>query len=136
MRRRAFTFVSNDSPTSWGLEVADPNGAPGFGTSRRRALGTKKGCFLKAHAGSEAFDKVSLPMPETERIYRRIASERSTGLIGDQISVADLVRRFETGRNVIQKVLARMQEDGLVEKTAGHGWGHVICFRWSSESRC
>ena len=86
----------------------------------------KKGYFLEADAGSEAFDKVSLPMPETERIYRRIASERFAGLIGDQISVADLVRRFETGRNVIQKVLARMQEDGLVEKTAGHGWDHVI----------
>ena len=82
----------------------------------------KKGYFLKADAGSEAFEKISLPVPETERIYRQIASERFASLIGDQISVADLVRRFATSRSVIQKVLARMREDGLVEKTAGHGW--------------
>lgn len=82
----------------------------------------KKGYFLKAAAGSEAFETVSLPVPETERIYRQIASERFASLIGDQISVADLVRRFKTSRSVIQKVLARMQEEGLVEKTAGHGW--------------
>lgn len=82
----------------------------------------KKGYFLEADAGSEAFEKVSLPVPKTERIYRQIASERFASLIGDQISVADLVRRFDTSRSVIQKVLARMQEDGLVEKTAGHGW--------------
>lgn len=82
----------------------------------------QKGYFLEADAGSEAFEKISLPVPETERIYRQIASERFASLIGDQISVADLVRRFETSRSVIQKVLARMQEDGLVEKTVGHGW--------------
>ncbi len=82
----------------------------------------KKGYFLEADVGSEAFDNVNLPMAETERIYRQIASERFAGLIGDQISVADLVRRFQTSRSVIRKVLASMQEDGLVEKTAGHGW--------------
>jgi DNA-binding GntR family transcriptional regulator len=82
----------------------------------------KKGYFLEADASSDAFEKIGLPMPETERIYRQIASERFAGLIGDQISVADLLRRFDTGRSVIHRVLARMQEDGLVEKTAGHGW--------------
>ncbi|NJO36513.1 MAG: GntR family transcriptional regulator [Rhizobiales bacterium] len=82
----------------------------------------KKGYFLIADAGSEVFENVSLPVPDTERIYRQIASERFAGLIGDQISVADLIRRFATSRSIIQKVLARMQEDGLVERTAGHGW--------------
>lgn len=82
----------------------------------------KKGYFLEADVDSEAFEKIDLPMPETERIYRQIASERFASLIGDQISVSHLVRRFETSRSVIQKVLARMQEDGLLEKTAGHGW--------------
>lgn len=82
----------------------------------------KKGYFLEAGVGSEAFEAIELPMPETEQIYRQIASERFANLIGNQISVADLVRRFKAGRSVIQKVLARMQEEGLVEKTAGHGW--------------
>jgi DNA-binding GntR family transcriptional regulator len=82
----------------------------------------KKGYFLELAAGSQAFDDVELPVPETERIYRQIASERFANLIGNQISVGDLVRRYDTSRSVIQKVLARMQEDGLVEKASGHGW--------------
>ncbi len=82
----------------------------------------KKGYFLQIGAGSKAFENIELPVVETEKIYRQIASERFANLIGNQISVGDLVRRYAASRSVIQKVLARMQEDGLVEKTAGHGW--------------
>lgn len=82
----------------------------------------KKGYFLEMDAAGEAFETIDLPVPETERIYRQIASERFANLIGNQISVGDLVRRYDASRSVIQKVLARMQEDGLVEKSAGHGW--------------
>ena len=82
----------------------------------------KKGYFLEIGAGSKDFENIELPVVETEKIYRQIASERFANLIGNQISVGDLVRRYATSRSVIQKVLARMQEDGLVEKTAGHGW--------------
>lgn len=82
----------------------------------------QKGYFLQIGASSDAFENIELPIVETEKIYRQIASERFANLIGNQISVGDLVRRYDTSRSVIQKVLARMQEDGLVEKAAGHGW--------------
>ena len=82
----------------------------------------KKGYFLELGTDSSEFDQIDLPLPEPERIYRQIASERFANLIGNQISVGDLVRRYGVSRSVIQKVLARMQEDGLVEKTPGHGW--------------
>ncbi len=81
-----------------------------------------QGYFLEAAPGSAAFDEIALPEAATDRIYRQIASERFANLIGDQVSVGDLVRRYDTSRTVILKVLARMQEDGLVEKTPGHGW--------------
>jgi DNA-binding GntR family transcriptional regulator len=81
-----------------------------------------QGYFLEAPPGSAVFDEIALPEAETDRIYRQIASERFANLIGDQVSVGDLVRRFEVSRAVIVRVLGRMQEDGLVEKTPGHGW--------------
>jgi len=81
-----------------------------------------QGYFLRSPPGSAAFDEIELPEGETDRIYRRIASERFANLIGDQVSVGDLVRRYDVSRAAILKVLARMQEDGLVEKTPGHGW--------------
>ena len=81
-----------------------------------------QGYFLEIEPGSEAFGEVELPKSEGDRIYRLIASERFANLIGDQVSAAELVRRYGVSRTFILKVLARMQEDGLVEKTAGHGW--------------
>jgi DNA-binding GntR family transcriptional regulator len=81
-----------------------------------------QGYFLEAPPGSPAFDDIDLPEAETDRIYRRIASERFANLVGNQVSAGDLVRRYGVSRAVILKVLARMQEDGLVEKTPGHGW--------------
>ncbi|MEJ8572041.1 GntR family transcriptional regulator [Microbaculum marinum] len=81
-----------------------------------------QGYFLQAAPGSVAFDEIELPEGESDRIYRRIASERFADLIGDQVSVGDLVRRYKANRAVIVRVLGRMQEDGLVEKTPGHGW--------------
>lgn len=86
------------------------------------SLKPSRGYFLTAAPGSDLFEQVDLPMPEAERIYRQIASERFANLLGNQVSIADLVRRYGVGRSVIHKVLARMQEDGLVEKTPGHGW--------------
>lgn len=82
----------------------------------------KKGYFLEVGPGSEAFEQIDLPLTEPERIYRLVASERFAKLIGDQVSVGDLMRRYGASRSMIQKVLARMQEDGLVERSAGHGW--------------
>lgn len=85
-------------------------------------LKPSRGFFLTAEPGSEAFEEANLPQPETERIYAQIVSERFANLLGDQVSVADLVRRYGVGRSAINKVLARMQEDGLVEKSSGHNW--------------
>jgi DNA-binding GntR family transcriptional regulator len=84
--------------------------------------GQNRGCFLQVEADSEAFRDIALPRPEEEPVYRLIASERFANLIGDQVSVGELVRRYSVSRTFILKVLARMQKDGLVEKTAGHGW--------------
>jgi len=81
-----------------------------------------QGYFLEAVPGTAAFDDIELPEAETDRIYRLIASERFANLLGNQVSAGDLVRRYGVSRAVIVKVLARMQEDGLVEKTPGHGW--------------
>jgi DNA-binding GntR family transcriptional regulator len=80
------------------------------------------GYFLEVSPGSGAFEHVELPQAEPERIYRLIASERFANLIGKQVSVGDLVKRYGASRTTIQKVLARMQADGLVEKSPGHGW--------------
>ena len=81
-----------------------------------------QGYFLEIEAKPEDIRQIALPESEIEQVYRLIASERFANLIGEQVSVAELVRRYGRGRTFILKVLARMQEDGLIERTAGHGW--------------
>ena len=81
-----------------------------------------QGYFLSVGTESETFRKLALPESEIDRIRRLIASERFATLIGDQVSVGDLCQRYGASRATILKVLAQMQEDGLVERTAGHGW--------------
>jgi DNA-binding GntR family transcriptional regulator len=81
-----------------------------------------QGYFLLSAPESGEFDNIELPQTDTERLYRKIASERFANLVGDQVSVAELVRRYDVSRTTIMKVLARMQEDGLVERSAGHAW--------------
>ncbi len=81
-----------------------------------------QGYFLISAPESVAFEKIELPESETARLYRQIASERFANLLGEQVSVAELVRRYSVSRTTVMKVLARMQEDGLVERSAGHAW--------------
>lgn len=81
-----------------------------------------QGYFLLVAPGSPAFDRAALPGSEVDTIYREIAQARFARLIEEQVSVAGLCRRYGASRAVISRVLARMQEDGLVEKTGGHGW--------------
>ena len=81
-----------------------------------------QGYFLSVGTDSDAFRQIALPQTEIDRIRRLIASERFATLIGDQVSVGDLCQRYDASRATILKVLAQMQEDGLVERTAGHGW--------------
>lgn len=81
-----------------------------------------KGYFLNIVINRDTLKSVNLPESQGERIYQLIASERFANLVGEQVSVSDLMRRYDTERSVIQKVLAKMQEDGLVEKTSGHNW--------------
>lgn len=81
-----------------------------------------QGYFMTVAADSGAFRNIALPESEVDRIRALISSERFATLLGDHISVGDLCQRYGATRATIVKVLARMQEEGLVEKTAGHGW--------------
>ncbi len=80
------------------------------------------GFFLSVGTDSDRFRQIALPETEIDRIRRLIASERFATLIGDQVAVGDLCQRYGASRATILKVLAQMQEDGLVERRAGHGW--------------
>jgi DNA-binding GntR family transcriptional regulator len=55
-------------------------------------------------------------------LYLKIADLRLRGKLSDIVNESELIRLFDDSRNVIRKTLLRIQQEGWVERRAGHGW--------------
>lgn len=81
-----------------------------------------RGFFLLRDAkdwGEVARELSSTP---DDPLYLAIAEARRAGELPDDVSEAELMRRFNVVRGTLRKVLARMSEEGWVEQNVGHGW--------------
>jgi DNA-binding GntR family transcriptional regulator len=81
-----------------------------------------RGFFLKQRAA----DLMRLDMPADEEsdeaLYLRVAEERLTGALPEEITEVDLMERYELSRLQVQRVLNRMGREGLAERKPGRGW--------------
>lgn len=79
---------------------------------------------------NKGIELVSLPAasdsaraPETvELAMVRLARERENGLLPDEVSELEVMRRYELGRPEAQKLLARLADLDMVERKPGYGW--------------
>lgn len=55
-------------------------------------------------------------------LYLAIAEERQAGRLPDEVSEAELMRRFDVARSTLRKVLSRISEEGWIEQRVGPGW--------------
>ncbi|OUM01069.1 GntR family transcriptional regulator [Variovorax sp. JS1663] len=55
-------------------------------------------------------------------LYLRIAEDRQAGALPDELSEAELMRRYGVARSTLRKVLSRISEEGWIEQSMGHGW--------------
>ena len=61
--------------------------------------------------------------PETVDLAMvRLARERENGLLPDEVSEREVMRRYELGRPEAQKLLARLADLDMVERKPGYGW--------------
>lgn len=61
--------------------------------------------------------------PETiELAMVKLAHERENGLLPDEVSELEVMRRYELGRPEAQKLLARLADLDMVERKPGYGW--------------
>jgi DNA-binding GntR family transcriptional regulator len=81
-----------------------------------------RGFFLK----QKAADLMRLDMPANtesdEALYMRVAEERLSGLLPEEVSEVDLMERYELSRLQVQRILNRMGREGLAERKTGRGW--------------
>ena len=55
-------------------------------------------------------------------LYLRIAEDRLARALPDEVGEIDLMRRYGISRSALRKVLSRIQKEGWIEKSVGHGW--------------
>jgi len=78
-----------------------------------------RGHFLAVASGT-------LPEPASgasdERLYELIADGRIVGELPEEITEAELMRRYAVPRTKLLAVLSRIRGEGWIERQMGHGW--------------
>jgi DNA-binding GntR family transcriptional regulator len=57
-----------------------------------------------------------------ETLYERLVNDRIAGLIPNSLTQTEIARRYNVDRVTLLRTLARMAEDGLIERNKGQGW--------------
>jgi DNA-binding GntR family transcriptional regulator len=52
----------------------------------------------------------------------QIAHDRRSGALGDTVSEAELMRRYNVARPMLQRMLRQLAESGMLERKPGYGW--------------
>lgn len=58
----------------------------------------------------------------TELAMVRVAHDRHSGQLPDEISELELMRRYDLGRPEVQRLMARLADLDMVERKRGYGW--------------
>lgn len=73
-----------------------------------------------------ALDLAPLDLSSTqvseEDMYLRIANDRISGLLEEEVTEADLMVRYSLARLPIQRILGRMARENMVDRKPGRGW--------------
>lgn len=84
-----------------------------------------RGYFLNKDALTFADVAAAFSTQPDDPLYLRIAEDRLGRRLPDLINEADLMRLYRVSRSTLRKVLSRIQQEGWVEKSVGHGWGFL-----------
>ena len=79
--------------------------------------------FFVAKTGDD-LGQILLPVDteSDEATYLRIADDRLAGNLADEVSESELMQRYDMSRAKVQRVLARMAREGMVDRKPGRGW--------------
>jgi DNA-binding GntR family transcriptional regulator len=57
-----------------------------------------------------------------EEIYLRIANDRISGKLEEEVAEADLMERYGLARLQVQRILNRMSRESMIDRKPGRGW--------------
>lgn len=135
MARRIMLFAQRDGLAA-GTHLPEVRLAERLGVSRspvRAALAflqqrgvvrlvPHQGYFLAMDADTPGFAAVEMPESVESVIYRDLVRARFANLIGQQITVSDVMRRYDCDRPTANRVLSQMSQEGVIERAPGRGY--------------
>jgi DNA-binding GntR family transcriptional regulator len=66
---------------------------------------------------------------DDDALYMRITTDYMEDRLDVQFTEADLMRRYEVGHGLLNRVLQRMARDLVIERNPGHGWRFAPVFK-------
>ena len=81
-----------------------------------------RGYFLNEDALAYGHLAERISSEPDDPVYLRIAEDRLDRRLPDLINEVDLMRLYAVSRSALRHVLSRIQQEGWVEKSVGHGW--------------
>jgi DNA-binding GntR family transcriptional regulator len=79
--------------------------------------------FALARPAEEVVEAEATLTPSAgEALYERLAADHLSGALAQSFTETELVRRYGVSRTVVLAALARMAEEGLVERGKGRDW--------------
>ncbi len=107
-----------------------------IGTSRspvRSALRHLERIGLLSHRPSRGFSlnesasqlgelAQAFSMAAVNPLYHRIAEARISRELPDVVNETQLMRMYDVSRSALRQTLSQIQQEGWIEKAAGHGW--------------
>ncbi len=96
----------------WGAVIKKPN----------------HGFYLDRNANQLTDIDADLPLTQDESLYIALINARLDRSIGNTITQAEVMIRFGSPRNVVDRAFSKMMEDGLLQQNAGRGWQFLPTF--------
>jgi len=86
---------------------------------------SNRGFVLRRSGAALARFDVTTAETAEDELYGRLLCDRLSGSLPMGVTQAMLAERYSAGRSVLERVLARLLEDGLALRGAGRGWSFV-----------
>jgi DNA-binding GntR family transcriptional regulator len=82
----------------------------------------RRGYVLKRAVREQDLEPYADFASADDKLVQRMAADRFSGSLPDQVSEADLMRRYGVARGTLARVLNGMVQDNVIERRSGNGW--------------
>ena len=86
------------------------------------------GYFLNGAPDDLLASSEEVPPSAEEELYLAVIDARLAGQINETVTQAEVMEYFDAPRNLVEKVLARLAEEGLMARRPGRGWRFLPAF--------